>query len=379
MAELTSTTEFGIVADEIFNGRTDIGRAARRIAAISETRRDFVVNQSSAKFDFVGAPGATAGSFELRLNDEAFRISPIAHRQIASALGIPQAYYDRMKAEANPELLANNVQHWFRSQDNKRMIRTLEGNARAFLSNRYRPLDNDELLEAVLPALSTSDFTIDELALTEARLYMKVLAPRLMADILPGDTVQAGVIISNSEVGMGALKIEPFMYRLVCSNGMIHAVAMNKFHVGRANSADDKLFEIMRDETKTLTDAALWNTVRDVTAYAMSAEVFNSAVEKLQNAAKVKVVGNPAEVIEMAGREIVKSGFVNGEKNSILEHLSAGGDLSAWGYANAVTRMAQDVTSYDRRVELERLGAQIVEIPARDWERIGKASLALNN
>ena len=40
-------------------------------------------------------------------------------------------------------------------------------------------------------------------------------------DVVPGDTVQGGVIISNSEVGLGAVSVQPLLYRLVCTNGMV--------------------------------------------------------------------------------------------------------------------------------------------------------------
>ena len=36
----------------------------------------------------------------------------------------------------------------------------------------------------------------------------------------PGDVVQAGVSISNSETGRGAVSVCPLVYRLVCTNGM---------------------------------------------------------------------------------------------------------------------------------------------------------------
>ena len=52
-------------------------------------------------------------------------------------------------------------------------------------------------------------------------MYIKVVNPRLQADVVPGDVVQAGVIISNSETGLGSVTIQPLIYRLVCSNGMV--------------------------------------------------------------------------------------------------------------------------------------------------------------
>ena len=57
--------------------------------------------------------------------------------------------------------------------------------------------------------------------LTESRMYIKVVNTRLQAEVVPGDIVQSGIIISNSEVGLGSVNIQPLVYRLVCSNGMV--------------------------------------------------------------------------------------------------------------------------------------------------------------
>ena len=63
-----------------------------------------------------------------------------------------------MRSDA-PALLAHNVNHWFKTQPAERMVRTLDGKARAFLSNRYRRLDNFDLLHAVMPVLAELKMT----------------------------------------------------------------------------------------------------------------------------------------------------------------------------------------------------------------------------
>lgn len=45
-------------------------------------------------------------------------------------------------------------------------------------------------------------------------------------------------------------------------------------------------------------------------------------------------------------------------------HLVQGGDLSKWGLSNAVTRTAEDAADYDRCTELERIGWNVVDLPA---------------
>ena len=84
---------------------------------------------------------------------EPLEINQIAHRQIGTHLKIPAAYYDRMLSDY-PELLAENVNSWFQREPTQRMVRTLDGTVRAFLSNRYRRIDNLDIAEIVLPQLS---------------------------------------------------------------------------------------------------------------------------------------------------------------------------------------------------------------------------------
>ena len=82
-----------------------------------------------------------------------YAVSEVAHRQIAERLNIPYKYYERMRLDY-PELLDQNINGWLARTPEKRMLRTLDGKLRAFLSDRYRRLDNLELVDHVLPVLA---------------------------------------------------------------------------------------------------------------------------------------------------------------------------------------------------------------------------------
>ncbi len=160
---------------------------------------------------------------ELTLANNGFQEFPVtdhAHSQIAARLDIPSKYYNRMRSVA-PNLLAANVNEWFHSKPERRMVRTLDGNIRAFLSARYRRLDNFELAQAVLPVLAEMGEGVQIVSseMTQTRMYIKAINRRLELEVNKGDVVQAGICISNSEVGLGSLKVEPLVYRLVCLNG----------------------------------------------------------------------------------------------------------------------------------------------------------------
>lgn len=82
------------------------------------------------------------------------------------------------------------------------------------LSDRYRRLDNFDLAESVLPILQQlPEVRFESVELTETRMYLKCITSRLTYEMAPGDVVQAGVVISNLEVGqahaVGAAVVVP--------------------------------------------------------------------------------------------------------------------------------------------------------------------------
>ena len=157
-----------------------------------------------------------------------------AHQQIASRLQIPYRYYQKMQ-EKSPHLLDNNVNVWFQQTPERRLLRVMDGKVRAFLSDRYRRLDHLELCAAVLPVIQDmKGASIESCEVTESHMYLKVINKRMKAEVTVGDVVQAGFCISNSEIGMGSLRVEPLIYRLVCKNGLIvNDYSNKKYHVVR--------------------------------------------------------------------------------------------------------------------------------------------------
>jgi len=346
-----------------------------------------ITRQAAAKVDYVAntrqirlaSDYLFGGKQSLNLHLEgvqgAFPLTTFAHRQLGEHVEIPAKYYDRMR-EQLPGLLTTNVNAWLDKNPAPRLVRLLDGNARAFLSNRYRCIDNLDLAEAVLSVLhEIPDMQVASCELTESRCYIKAVFPRIQGEVKRGDVVQSGVVISNSEIGMGKLKIDPFIYRLVCTNGMISQEsaddAFSKLHVGRAYDADERVRELMATETQQAADRAFWLTVRDVVRASADSARFARQLDAMRAAAEVRIEDSPVEVVERTARTF---GLNESERGSVLEHLIRDGDLSKWGLANAITRTAQDSASYDRATELETLGGNVVRLPARDWNALAKAA-----
>jgi len=302
---------------------------------------------------------------------DGFGTNEIIHRQIGSALNIPAKYYDKMRDEY-PELLAANVNGWFNKEPSNRLLRTLDGRARALLSDRYRVIDNYDVAVRVLPIIQQMHGAqVESCELTESRMYLKVVNPRVEAEVKKGDVVQAGVIITNSETGQGSLSASPFIYRLVCSNGMVAVDhSMRKYHSGRINVAEAD-YSIIRTETIEKENEALLMRIEDIVQAAVDETKFQVIVKQMQDATEAKMETNLVpQVVELTAKEY---GFTQGEHDGILGHLIQGGDLSLYGLANAVTRHAHDVDSYDRSTDLEAAGYKIITMAPAMWRQMNTA------
>lgn len=344
----------------------------------SNAKADFVVDSRRLQFITSGAADERGRSeldlIELGDDGAGFVVNDWAHGQIADRLGIPKRYYDRLRFD-HASILDANVNGLFQREPSKKMIRTFdwgggERTARAFLSDRYRRLDNDELAQAALPILGEiPDVQIMSCELTETRMYIKAVTPRVQAEVKRGDVVQAGVVIRNSEVGAGALTVQPLVYRLVCTNGMIAGEAVRKYHIGRQVDSDDSL-NVFRDETVMADDRAFFLKLEDVVRAAVSETQFLQIVEQMRELAETEKMADPVATVERLGKRF---GFGEGEQRSVLRHLIEGADLTAFGALNAITRTAEDIDSYDRATEFETFGGQLLALRGKEWRELASA------
>jgi hypothetical protein len=340
---------------------------ATEVQRQAEGKRDYIADTRTVEM-------TANGQLQMDVNDTQLTLDVTAHThgQIAQRVDIPTRYYKRMQTEA-PQLLANNVNHWFQENAERRMIRTLDSNVRAFLSDRYRIVDHFEILETVLPVVQEmgEGIQIASTEITDQRLYLKVINPRLELEVQKGDVVQSGFVISNSEIGMGAVRVEPLIYRLVCTNGMIaQDYSQKRYHVGRAAASEEEAFELYADETLKAYDEAFLLKVRDTVRAAVDITKFTTIVERMREATTQKIEGNPVKAVEVASKTFNLS---QTESSGILTHLIQGGDLSAYGLLNAITRTAQDIENYDRATELETMGSKVLALPKTSWREIALA------
>lgn len=358
----------------------DIVALAQEIKRQGEQSRDFIAQTSELRFQaptIITTDGQdkTIPSISVPENGD-FVLTEHAQGQLAGRMGIPNSYFNRMRDDA-PGLLEVNVSHWMRKETKPVMVRTLDGGARAVMSDRYLRVDNAQIAEAALPPLleGMGDGTqIIAANVTGNRLYIQARFKRIEGEVRKGDPVQMGVIITNSEIGLGAVDVRPMIYRLVCTNGMVSGNDVSngrirRTHVGGKLTADEG-FVVYKQDTLEAQVLALTHQIRDHIEGLADGSVFQRFLTQLRAATEGVQVLHPVAAVEELARSV---GLRSHERESVLESLIRGQDYSRYGMLNAVTAAAHKVEDFDRNVELQELGGRVLTLSPTEWRRVAEA------
>jgi hypothetical protein len=352
-----------------------------------KTKRDFVANTKESISMVVAEdmPDQVAlvllkeGASEL----ERFSISENCHRQIAGRLQIPLKHYFRMLADYR-DLIVNEGNAIFNNEPQTRLLRTLDGKARAFLSDRYKVLDNDQVLEQVLPPIVKGDIPSQLLSsnITENNMYLKVLftgddLAQEVGTLRNGepDIVRPGALVKNSETGMGSMVTEGFFYRDYCLNGCVFGKTeifnAKRIHLGGKLVANGE-FEVFSDETKRKQNELIIAEVADAMKALTNVENVQMMGDALRATKEGAQVENAFAAVDQLAKEV---DIRDGEKESVISNFLQDGDFSKWGMINAVTKVANtDAVDYDRACELENIGGQLIDMQMSQWNRIAVAA-----
>jgi hypothetical protein len=320
---------------------------------------DQLQEQAKAKYDVVVPAGYVKydGGL-LSIAEEDYRVSELAHEQIGEKLEIPRSYYKKMKSEY-PELLSDNINGWLSKKEKTRyLLRTFkyadtDNVCRALLSNRYNIMDNSDVLYAALEAIKNTGIHIEivKAEITERRMYLHVVAPEIhveatklldgyLADrdnAVTGNGIISGLVISNSEVGMGTFEISARAQILKCKNGLHDRNAQfRKVHLGAA--LNDGIIN-WSDNTKNKNYNLIIAQTADAVKTYLSTDYLGQLTTRLQKA-KDTPVEHGIQVIEGVSNAL---GITDQKhRQNILQYfLRDQQDQTALGVLNAVTRESQ--------------------------------------
>lgn len=298
------------------------------------------------------------------------------NRQLAGRFDIPFMYYKKMMEEANIPLLDQNINHWFKTVPKNYLIRCFSikgedrGVVRAILGDRYRILDNLDVLLAALDAVRQSgvNIQIESADITDTKMYVRFIAPDVVQESptllknyrVPNQDkgndygIHAGFILTNSETGHGSSYVAPRLVVSACRNGMIlKQDATNKVHLG--GRMDEGRID-WSEETKTKNVELIIAQVKDAVKTYTSLDYLGQSIDKLEGNG-TKMLTNPIDTITNISREL---NFSEEKQKDLLSYFMQSSDLTGFGVAQAVTYFAHAKADADQQFELEAVAMDIV-------------------
>lgn len=288
----------------------------------------------------------------------------LCHDQIAAKLGIPVKYYERMM-ESYPELLEYNINMWLAKDQKVKYLLRCFGNdgggvARALLSDRFHILDNHDVLFSALQAIKEMGVKvkIDKAEVTDKRMYLHVSCPEvetqaeeflknyLKSNDAVGNGIVSGLVITNSEVGLGTFEIRPRAVIVKCNNGLIMKdESYKRVHLG--TRMDEGSVE-WSDRTKKKNFELVMSQTQDAVKTFLSEKYLGKMIERIADAHQI-ALEHPIDTIQNVCKEL---GIGEEHKRDILKYFVEDGDPRASGVFQAVTRSAQNMGA-DAQWEIE--------------------------
>ena len=184
--------------------------------------------------------------------------------------------------------------------------------------------------------------------ITPNHLYLKAVNKKIQAEICNGDIIQAGFIISNSEVGLGSLKIEPLILCANNKNAFIYNQAVQSIrHRGqKLDSAFANINQISADKISNMIHSSI------------DQEAFNNIIKQLQSTTNVSIY-NTIQALNWLNQFPINQR----EKSDISQQFFINSDFTLYGLLNAVSASTKIPKSYERATELERIAGKMISLP----------------
>lgn len=266
-----------------------------------------------------------------------YSMSEHAFSQLCAKIGVPVSYMKKcLSNEAVGNLAQINLNTWLGNYDRNLLLRLNDNKIRGVLSTKYSICDSEKVLEAVSNVLDTRDYKLNGYVLNDERLHVRLIGDRMN---VPGEDLFAGLQIDSSDVGRNNLKVQFFIYKQVCTNGLVvpklGGTIFQQKHIGITSSQFEKSL---------------------VSSLDVLPELVARATSVITNTKDTKVTGKDFEhMLELVKRDIALS---DDSLNKVVD-LYSKYQANRWGVVNALTEVAQDFT-LERRLEIEEYASKLL-------------------
>lgn len=283
--------------------------------------------------------------------------------QFGDKFGIPQRYVHNLNQTDWGRNLLKDIltEHRSHIERDRVLFRTVGGQLRGVLSDRYRRLNSEQIYEQFINASNNLGATIYDVAYTDTKSYISTIIPKVFE--IPtennGNVYSVfGARISNSDFGDGALEVRAFQMNVVCMNGMVSESTLKQIHLGK-KLPDNMVFS---EQTYKLDTRAMASAVNDIITNTLSSDRIIETVSKIKKASSEEIDISKAIV------KLPKMGMLKEEIQEVNDMLIANnyedgvqGKATKWKLSQAITSVSNSKDAR-RKEELNELAGKLISL-----------------
>lgn len=331
-------------------------RAAVVIEAVRSTQPcDRLIRESALRF----LPSDAGVALEI--DGSPHELHRKAIEQAVNRAGLPHAYARFLlcpeRAEWGRQLLAQNLSELYghgsrTGDDDLVLLRSVEQQVRGFLSSRYRRLDSRPMLDAFASACASVGAVPFTGYALDTKVAIKAIVPSVFEPVA-NEPLAVGIVLETSDFGDGALALRSFVLRLYCTNTAILEQCLRQVHLGRR--LDESY--VFSDRTYSLDTRAMASAIGDVVRAQLSSTKLDHLQDLVRRADAEEITPFEVETflkkhLDKQDAQAVKDAFASAD----IVNLPPGS--SRWRLSNAISWVAGEATSDERRIELMKVAGE---------------------
>ena len=320
------TRELGV--SEFINTSEDFGKLLENANRIQSKCEDFKVTAGDITMN---------ADCAMVFDGRTVPMSDFARGEFCGKLSIPSRYITRCIESHNPALAAENMNYWLSGDTRTLLIRNYDNACRGVLSGSYSTYDAPEILTTLAEVFDPEKFALKGSFINEERLHLRMIDQRMLD--IENEDLYAGITLDSSDVGRSGLNVRFFIWKQVCTNGLVIAKSAGQLfrqkHIGIDH--DDFVTELT-EGFKT------FYTLKDKVA------------ESIRNTNKIPV-NDDYDALLKEVRDQTKLSEQAAEK--VIELMQIKYAPTKWGLINGITEVAQEFT-LETRLQLEEIAGNML-------------------
>jgi len=255
------------------------------------------------------------------------------------------------KQQLAAEILNEHYHHDL-AAEKRYLARSVHGQLRGWLSDKYRRLDSRPLVDTFARECQSVGAIPYEGSWSDTRVSLKAVLDQVFEPV-PGEAIALGIEWSNSDFGRGIHALRAFILRVWCLNGATMENALGQVHLGRQLTDDIELSQ----RTYELDTKASISALSDVVRGVLAPPKVDRILDNIRRAEEQEI--NWKQASAGWSKKLLKS-----EMELAKEKWEDDGvtDLpprkTKWKKSNVLSWLANRADDEDRKMELQRMAGE---------------------